>query len=76
MDDEAVSLFRSFTQETVQEEEELVFFEPKSPFFQGTLKYGGGALAGLVLCGVIYETFRWLRGKKIRHIGNPIHYKK
>lgn len=55
--------------ETVQEEEELVFFEPKSPFFQGTLKYGGGALAGLVLCGVIYETFRWLRGKKIRHIG-------
>lgn len=57
------------SEETLQEEEELVFFEPKSPFFQGTLKYGGGALAGLVLCGMIYEIFRWLSGRKIKHSG-------
>ena len=50
-----------------------MFFEPKSPFFQATLKYGGGALAGLTLCGIIFEVYYRLSGKKTKQTGNFIH---
>ncbi|KAJ7315639.1 hypothetical protein OS493_038529 [Desmophyllum pertusum] len=45
------------------EEESLVFFEPASPFFVLILQVCGGALGGLILCGIIYEAFRWKWGK-------------
>lgn len=47
-----------FCQVTETEEESLVFFEPESPFFSLTLKAGGAALAGFVLCGIIFEICR------------------